>query len=182
MKIARIAAIVALLVAGGAAFAVNPGEVDIYATMAGGLSISLSSTAYDFGPRAANGDFVSATGITITNDSGSFVETLQIGVDDTNGYGWTLAGAKAPDVATMSFLFNSTQPGSVLYDAADMVVPATPKVAGVAGGNFAGSDQEADSLNPADAVTMWTMIGMPTTDTSAGAKHQFDVTITAILP
>jgi len=181
MKIARIAVMIAALVAGGSAFAVNPQEIDVYAQMGGTLSVAISGTIFSFTGLTPSQTIVNATSINVTNDSAGFVEdyTLEI----TNSLDWTVAGANAPDTAVIGALFNSVAPAPAAFGAQDNLIGlAAPTLAGATALQPFVGDQDGQDVNPAAMITLWLRMIAPTTDSSSGAMQRFDMTLTAVAP
>lgn len=173
-------AVLAVLVAGGAQ-AINPATFDVTVNINAVLSVAVAGGPLAYGAQAPNTDVVSGTAAVVTNDSTGLVEDYQLSV--ANSTDWTIGAAKGADTATMHALFNAAAPTPATFVATDQLTGgAAPVLAGVsAAGNFAG-DQDGQDVNPSEANNLWILLGLPTTDSSAGASQTFVVTVTAVAP
>lgn len=123
----KLTALVLVLAAAGLvlvpkdAHAVTAPNVNITVTVkiSGSLSVSVAPTSYAFGSIASGIGSVSATSITVTNDSDAFTETYNMSAaNSTDGtVTWTLSSAQATDQYVLAAVFSSGRPGGSFVDA-----------------------------------------------------------------
>jgi len=102
-------------VANAASFA----NVALRATISNSVSVSVSTGLYVFPAMATNTKAVS-TAVTVTNDSGAYVETYYLKGFDAGV--WTLGAAQGSNVFTMAAAFHGgTAPLSTAFGAEDLL-------------------------------------------------------------
>jgi hypothetical protein len=181
MKIARIAVVIAALVAGGTAMAAATANLDVWAQMGGNLSVSASGTLFDFGTVAPNTQYVNGTAVVVTNDSSGFVEDYTIQI--VNSADWSAAAGNGADTANIRVLFNAAAPIAADFAAQDDLIGGAGAVlaGSLAGEAFVG-DQTGQDVAPLAARNLWCYMQTPTSDSSSGANQRFVITITAVAP
>ena len=87
-------------------------HVSINATKS--VSLAASTTYYSFGAMALSSSSVSTSSITVTNDSGAYIETYMLqggnAVSDTGGTNWTLATTTGTNQYALGAMFSDTIP------------------------------------------------------------------------
>ena len=89
-------------------------HIDIHVSISASKSLQALTTYYDFGALPVSSTTVSASSITIRNDSGALVESYLLYAGDAisqgGGTNWTLAGSPSSDHYQLDAVFGSTQP------------------------------------------------------------------------
>jgi hypothetical protein len=120
------------------ALAAPTATVDIHVSIAANKSVSLaaSSTYSMFGGMPLSSATVSSSSITVTNDSGAYIETytLQGGaaVSDTAGVNWAIATTTGTNQYALGAVFSNTPPAATQtfwpYGSADLYLTGSPQV------------------------------------------------------
>ena len=98
------------------ASAVLISTVEVHVSIASSKSVSLqaSSTYYAFGAMPLSSATVASSSITVTNDSGAFVETYILqgaaAISDTLGTNWSLATTTGTNQYALGAMFSSSRP------------------------------------------------------------------------
>jgi hypothetical protein len=112
--------------------------VDIHVSIAANKSVSLaaSSTYYMFGGMPLSSATVSSSSITVTNDSGSYVETYTLqgaaAVSDTAGTNWAIATTTGTNQYALGAVFSNTPPAATQtfwpYGSSDLYLTGSAQV------------------------------------------------------
>jgi hypothetical protein len=148
------------------------------------LSVTLSSSSYDFGTinLAVANSTVSVSSVVVTN-SGNVTETYQLSAATvTAGSVWVLGQTAANETPVLQGLFNSVQPApSAFNTAASSTMTVTGQLSGGSGGRYAGNLNGA--VTPVrSAVGLWYMLTAPTSTIYQNVQQKIRVTVTATTP
>ncbi len=111
-----MAVVVGTAFAASPAHAVNPQSIDITVSINATKSLSVNTTTYAFGSMAVNISSVSTSSITVTNNSGSLIETYSLtGANalSVGGTNWTLAASPGTDIYALAAQFSTAAPNDV---------------------------------------------------------------------
>ena len=174
----------ALLFAASGAFAATSDNIDIHVSIAGNKSVLVSgATSYDFGALAVNSSSVSASAITVQNDSTVFIETYTItganALSDAGGTDWTLAATPDSDQYALAAQFSTARPSDADGSwTADDLTGSASTCSQTAHGN--GTEAEAGSnVSPSENRSLWFRLKTPTSVTDSGA-HTVTVTVSVL--
>ncbi len=98
------------------AHAVNPQSLDITVSINATKSLAVNTTTYNFGSMAVNISSVSLSSVTVTNDSGSLIETYTLtGANalSVGGTNWTLAASPGTDIYALAAQFSTAAPNDL---------------------------------------------------------------------
>ncbi len=152
--------------------------LDIHVSITASKSLAVNTTYYDFGALAVNATVVSASSITVTNDSGGLIETYTIqGASATavgTGTDWVLASSAGTDQYALSAQFSD--PGNIqaawTNDALTYsAVACTDEVFGNTTHGEAGYQVAYNGVRG-----LWFRIKTPTAITD-GAEHKATITL-----
>ena len=177
IRIALIA--IAILGASRIAQAYTPSQpLDIRVSISASKSLAVSTTYYNFGALAINSTNVSASSITVTNDSGGLIETYTIqgasATAVTAGTDWGLAASTGTNQYAMDAQFSN--PGSIqtAWTSDALSFTATPCTAEVFG-NTSGSESGLN-VSPSGVRGLWFRIKTPSAVTDT-AEHKATITL-----
>jgi hypothetical protein len=165
-------------VANAASFA----NVALRATISNSVSVSVSTGLYVFPAMATNTKAVS-TAVTVTNDSGAYVETYYF--KGFNAGVWTLGAAQGANTYTLAAAFHGSAPGTAAFVAEDQLKNGSWDNAN--GDTCTASKFSIDGTQTGVAVSptagsntrsLWFCLGTPTSTTTTGPLD-LTVTITA---
>lgn len=169
---------------GSQLFAATSDTIDIHVSISGNKSVVVTGTTfYNYGALAVNTSSVSATAITVQNDSTVFIETYTItgahAISDTGGTNWTLAASTAANQYALGAQFSTARPADT--NAAwtnDALTTGAQTCSGVNFGN--GTDTEAGSnVSTGANRSLWFRMKTPSSVTDAGA-HTVTVTVSVL--
>ena len=91
-------------------------NLDIHVSITATKSLSVNTTFYDFGGLPASSAAVSASSITVTNNSSVLIETYTIqganAVSQSGGVDWTLAASTSTDQFALAAQFSNSTPAN----------------------------------------------------------------------
>ena len=99
-------------------------HVDIHVSITAAKSLAANTTSYNFGALPVSSAAVAGSSITITNDSGTLIESYSVqggnAISQGAGTNWTLAASPAVDTYQLDAQFGNARPaladGSWTYD------------------------------------------------------------------
>jgi len=159
-------AVAALALFAMPAKAVTSQALDIKVSISATKSLSVDTTYYDFGGLAVSASSVTASAITVTNDSGALIETYTIQGANANSTGggtnWTLAGSPGSDTYALAAQFSSAAPADAdgSWGSDDLTTSAIAATAAVLGNGTAG--ESGLSVSPSATRKLWFRIKTPT--------------------
>jgi hypothetical protein len=113
-------------------------SVELHVSIGANKSVSLaaSSTYYMFGAMPLSSATVSSSSITVTNDSGAYVQTYTLqgaaAVSDTAGTNWAIATTTGTNQYALGAVFSDTPPVATQtfwpYGSADLYLTGSPQV------------------------------------------------------
>jgi hypothetical protein len=162
----------------------STGTVEIHVSITVSKSLHVGTTFYDYGALAVDVSSVSS-GIVITNDSTSLIETYRIqgssAVSNTGGTDWVLAASTGTDQYALAAIFQTAQPSDsdaafTSDDTTYSPVTCTDTVFGNGVHNQAG-----DGVNPVSSITrnLWFRIRTPDVITDP-TQHTTTVTLSVL--
>src|SRR6185503_17277321 len=111
--------------------------LDIRVSINASKSLSVNTTFYDFGQLNISSTVVTASSITVTNDSGGLIETYTIQGDSATAVGvgtdWTLAASAGTNQYALAAQFSDVgnlQVGWTTDDLTYGIVPCTDEIFG----------------------------------------------------
>ena len=158
--------------------------IDIHVSITGNKSVTITGTTYyDFGALAVNSSSVSATAITVTNNSTVFIETYTVtgadAISDTGGTNWALEAASGADDYALAAQFSTAPPADDDGAwAADSLSTGASTCSATAHGN--GTEGEGGSnVEISGARSLWFRIKTPTSVTDS-SQHNITNTVSVL--
>ncbi len=153
-------------------------NLDIHVSINASKSLSVNTTSYNFGALAINSTVVSASSITVINDSGGLIETYTIqGASATPvgvGANWVLATSAGTDQFALAAQFSN--PGNIqaAWTADDLTYAAIGCTADQFGNGTPG--ESGLQVTPNGIRGLWLRIKTPTAVTDT-AEHKATITL-----
>ena len=154
-------------------------NLDIHVSITASKSLSVDTTYYNFGALPISSTVVSASSITVTNDSGGLVETYTIqGASATaigTGTDWVLAGSAGSDQYALAAQFSATFGNlQAAWTSDDLTYNPVASTAEIFGNTTAG--ESGLSVASAGIRGLWFRIKTPTAVTDT-VEHKATITL-----
>ena len=159
-------------------------NIDIKVSISGDKSVLIvGATTYDFGALAVAGSSVSASAITVRNDSTVFVQTYIVtgahAISDTSGTDWTLDTTPAADTYALAAQFGTARPDDLDGDWTSDDLSTAPSTCSATVHGNGTEAQGGSNVGLSADRSLWFRLKTPTSVTSADG-HTITVTVSVL--
>jgi len=181
-----IAAGIALSCLSSPVHAASTQSADIHVSIVATKSLSVNTTFYSFGALNPSTGAVSASSITVTNDSNVLIETYTIqganAISDSGSVNWTLASSTGTNQFALAAEFSNSAPANTnaaFANSDTTTSPITCSATVFGNGNVSESGSAVSPTAGSNTRGLWFRIRTPNIITDYGA-HTITITLAVL--